>query len=155
MIKQPSNHCYSEAISQLAMKSLYEKLICCTKFFSGSWFYILGMFFKLPLCVAVIKLCYFTMTSSVQQFKICKKKLIGFNLLADLIIFLVLGYISVDFVFVFIGFMLFSRFCKFAVNISICDNNWFVCSLKVFCVLIISSFSVGQLSTLVLYLAQG
>ena len=83
------------------------------------------------------------------------RKLIGFNLLADLIIFLVLGYISVDFVFVFIGFMLFSRFCKFAVNISICDNNWFVCSLKVFCVLIISSFSVGQLSTLVLYLAQG
>ena len=57
--------------------------------------------------------------------------------------------------FVFIDFMLFSRFCKFAVNISIRDINWFVCSLKVFCVAISSFFSVRRQSTSVLYLVQG
>ena len=79
----------------------------------------------------------------------------GSNIAADLNIFLIPGYISIDFVFLFTGFMLFYRFCKFAVNILICDINRSVCSLKVLCVLISSSFSVRRQSTSVLYLVQG
>ena len=50
---------------------------------------------------------------------IITRKSLGSNPLADLNIFLIPGYISVDFVF-FIGFVSFSRFCKFAMNILIC-----------------------------------
>ena len=70
-------------------------------------------------------------------------------------IFIIPGYISMDFVFLFFGFMLFPRFCNFAVNNSICDINWLACSLKVLCVLISSSFSVRRQSTSVLYLVEG
>ena len=110
--------------------------------------------FQVSRFLAVIKLCIFTMRSSVQKFKIARKSLRS-NPVADVKIFLIPGYISMDFVFVFIDFMLFFRFCKFAVNISICDINWFVCSLKVFHVMISSSFSVRRQLTSVLYLVQG
>ena len=86
--------------------------------------------------------------------KIARKSLRS-NAVADVKIFLIPGYISMDFGFVFIDFMLFFRFCKFTVNISICDINWFVCSLKVFHVTISSSFSVRRQLTSVLYLVQG
>ena len=56
---------------------------------------------------------------------------------------------------ILIGIMLFSRFCKFAVNISICNINWLVCSLKMFSVLISSSFSVRRQLISVLYIVQG
>ena len=125
-MKQPWNHCYCETISESTMKNLHEKLILCTKVCFHSWFYILGIFFKFPLSLTVIKLCIFTMRSSVQKFKN------HWVLILE------------DFVFAFIGFMLFSRFCKFAVNISICDINWFVSSFRVLCVLISLSFSVRQ-----------
>ena len=72
-MKQSQNHCYCEAISEATMKNLHEKLICYTKFFFNSWNFILGIFFKLPLCLAVIKLCFFTMRSTVQKSKNCKK----------------------------------------------------------------------------------
>ena len=70
-MKQPLSNCYCEAIFEPT--KVHQKLICCTKCCFHSWFYILGIFFKLPFIMIIIKLCILTMRSSVQKFKNCKK----------------------------------------------------------------------------------
>ena len=94
---------------------------------------------------------YFQIRSGVQKFEIARKSF-RVNPVANINIFLIPGYISID--LFFIDFMLFSRFCKFALNILIRDINWFVCFLKVFGAVISSSFSVRRQSISVLYLVQ-
>ena len=78
------------------------------------------------------------------------KNSFGSKTVATLNIFLISRYIIMVFVLAFIGFMLISRFFKLAVNVSVCDTNGFACFLKVFSVLIGSSFSVRILSISIL-----
>ena len=68
------------------MKNVHENLICCTKFCFHSLFYILGIFFKHPLCLTVIKLCILVMRSSIQKCEFTRKSLRS-NPVADLNIF--------------------------------------------------------------------
>lgn len=110
--------------------------------------------------------------NEVQHSKITnlQKRLLDVILYQNWTLFLLAGYIFMDFVFVLMDFIKFSRFYKYAVNDSTFDSNWFTCFFKVlallvlltlstllaffFCVLISSSFSNTRRSTWVLYLVQ-
>ena len=98
--------------------------------------------------MAVIKLCIFTMRSSVQKFK-NYKKVIGIYSSSRF------EHFFDPWIHIYAICFCFYWFCKLAVNISICDINWLACSLQMFCVLVSSSISVRRQSTSVLYLVQG
>ena len=71
-------------------------------------------------CNSTPSSCDLFFHNEVQRTKVKKntRKSSGSDPLADLIIFLTPGYISINFVFVFIGFVLFSWIWKFTVNAS-------------------------------------
>ena len=86
-----------------------------------------GFIFRLPFWLII--------RSSIQKLKKCKKDMWIRH--AD---YPWVHFRGFCFCFWFFAIVSFSRFCRFAINVAIFDCNWFICFLKVSCVLISSFF---------------